>query len=244
VSDVATVMLLRPKSAGFEVFLMPGPPTGAIAPNEDARVAAARVLFSACGVLLAHDVGQIETLELPNLFLLRKKIRAGGDATEVLRAAGLGWSTETVLPWSHWLTPSIEQERTSQRIFVAEVPPGMLPTFDKDEQVEATWVRPGDVMNVEPAILRTCWELAQHARIADVFAAARMRAEEPQSILPRLHRSQRCLLLPWDPDYERAGQGESAPFEHLPKWATGPSRFVLEGRTWKHVAAPGSTTAG
>jgi hypothetical protein len=43
---------------------------------------------------------------------------------------------------------------------------------------------------------------------------------------------------------ERAGQGESHPFTYLPAWAIGPSRFVLEDRTWKHVPVPGSTRAG
>jgi hypothetical protein len=222
------------------MFLMPGPPSGAILQGEDSRIAAARVLFEACGVLLARDAGQIETLEMPNLFALRKKIRAGAEATEVLRSAGLAWSTDTVLPWSHWITPGVE----TQRIFIAEMPPGMLPTFAKDEQVEATWLRPAQAQTHElaPAIVRTCWELARHDRIADVFADARARAEEPHPIVPRLHARSHCLLLPWDRDYETAGQGESMPLSFAPKWATGPSRFVLEGRTWKHVAAPGSTT--
>jgi hypothetical protein len=48
------------------------------------------------------------------------------------------------------------------------------------------------------------------------------------------------LLLPWDPEYATAGQGESLPLSYHPKWAHGPSRFVREDRTWKLVAAPGS----
>ena len=42
----------------------------------------------------------------------------------------------------------------------------------------------------------------------------------------------------------RHGTGESTPLTYQPAWARGPSRFVLEDNAWKHIAAPGSTTAG
>jgi hypothetical protein len=54
----------------------------------------------------------------------------------------------------------------------------------------------------------------------------------------------RCLMLPWDPAYNATGEGEALPLTYQPAWAIGPSRFVMEDRAWKHVAAPGSTTAG
>jgi len=80
------------------------------------------------------------------------------------------------------------------------------------------------------------------------LAAGRARAEEPHPIMPRLRTAaagpQPCLLLPWDPEYVDGGTGDSAPLAYRPRWAIGPSRFVLEDRAWKHVAAPGSTTAG
>ena len=84
-----------------------------------------------------------------------------------------------------------------------------------------------------------------HRLLRAVFAAGRQRAEEPHPIMPRLAPGERpCLLLPWDPDYLTTGTGESTPLTYNPRWAVGPSRFVLEDRAWKHVAAPGSTTAG
>jgi hypothetical protein len=52
-----------------------------------------------------------------------------------------------------------------------------------------------------------------------------------------------CLLLPWDPEYTTAGQGDAAPMAAPPRWATGRSRFLLEDQTWHHVVAPPSTTA-
>jgi hypothetical protein len=84
--------------------------------------------------------------------------------------------------------------------------------------------------------VRTCWELAQHATIEDVLAAGRARAEEPHPIMPRLMPGERpALLLPWDADYTSKGTGDAAALTYTPKWATGPSRFVLEDKAWKHV---------
>ena len=72
-----------------------------------------------------------------------------------------------------------------------------------------------------------------------MLEAGRARAGEIHPILPRV-RSLRaddprpCLLLPWDPEYD-AATGEGVPLPSNPSWARGPSRFVLEDRTWKHV---------
>jgi hypothetical protein len=93
------------------------------------------------------------------------------------------------------------------------------------------------------------WELSEHPTIERVLAAAKLRADEPFPILPRLKQFTTgdkgvTLLLPWDPDYVDGASGDSAPLNYQPAWARGPSRFVLEDRTWKHISAPGSTNAG
>ena len=264
-SETALVILMRPRPMGFEVLLLRRQsasfsfPGGAIHPNEDGRVAAARVLFEDCGVLLGRDAGQAETLEMPSLPALRKKIVGGANATETLRQVGFTWASDALFAWSHWLSPSssglsspgirIDSAGSSTRLFVAEMPPGMLTAFAKDETVESMWIRPSDAelradeLLLSPHTIRTCWELQHFDKINEVLAAARKRASEQHAILPRMGPNF-CLLLPWDPEYVSAGQGESLPFTFDPKWAQGPSRFVREDRTWKLVAAPGSKTAG
>jgi 8-oxo-dGTP pyrophosphatase MutT (NUDIX family) len=265
--EASSVILLRRAQPGFEVFLLRRQkgasfmasafvfPGGAAEQHEDARTAAARELFEEAGVLLAKMADErATTVEAPGLALLRKRVLAGDDPVAVLASANLAWATDTLVPWAHWITPSIEPKRFSARFFVCELPPGQVPTFDAVETVEQIWVRPADAiarrgeLNLPPPQIRTCWELAQHASIDDVLAAARTRADEPHPIMPRLKTlvagEPPCLLLPWDPDYTEGGTGDATPLTYTPAWACGPSRFVMEERTWRHVAAPGSTSAG
>ena len=258
------ILLRRTKPTGFEVFMlrrqknasfMPTAfvfPGGAAEEGEDARTAAARELFEEAGVMLAKESEEgASTLERMSMAMMRKKLLAGADSAKLMRDAGLAWATEPLEMWSHWITPSIEPKRFSARFFVCELPPGQTPTFDAVETVEQCWVRPADAiarsgeLHLPPPQVRTCWELAEHDTIDQVLAAARERAAEPHPIMPRLKMTSGagdtpCLLLPWDPDYTDGGTGDATPLTYTPKWARGPSRFVMEDRAWKHV----SPTAG
>ncbi len=258
------MILLRRAPEGFEVFLLRRRrgasfmasafvfPGGGAEPGEDARTAAARELFEEAGVLLARDSGRVgETLQMMTIEGLRRRILDGANAATVLDKAGLEWSTDALVPWSHWITPSIEPKRFSARFFVCELPSGQSPSFDDIETVDQLWVRPADAiarageLALPPPQVRTCWELAELPTIEAVIAEGRARADEPHPILPRLSAgAPPCLLLPWDPAYVEGGTGDGAPLTYRPRWARGPSRFIREELAWKHVGAPGSTTAG
>jgi hypothetical protein len=203
---------------------------------------------------------------------LRQRLAApGADAASLLEAAGLRWDHEALVPWSHWITPSVEPKRFSAHFFVAALPPGQAPQVDAVETVEQVWVRPGDAparaaeLSLPPPQLRTLWELRELRSIAAVMEEARRRAAAPHPILPRLAPTStvevplgaspvprtnaaapgagpKCLLLPWDRDYLTLGNGEAAELTPLPFWAVGPSRFVLEDRAWRHRDAPGLST--
>ena len=247
-------LLRRQKKASFmaSAFVFPG---GAAEPGEDARTTAARELFEEAGVLLARDAGDgAETVEASSQKALRKRMNDGEAAAQVMAGAGLAWATDALVAWSHWITPSIEPKRFSARFFVGELPAGQVPTFDAVETVEQLWISPEEAiarageLNLPPPQVRTCWELAEHDTIDHVFTAARARATEPHPIMPRLRLMEAdglpCLLLPWDPEYVERGTGDATPLTYTPAWARGPSRFVMEDRAWKHVAAPDSTRAG
>jgi 8-oxo-dGTP pyrophosphatase MutT (NUDIX family) len=255
IREAASVILLRATPNGFEVFMLRRHkkasfmasafvfPGGATEPGEDALTAAARELFEEAGVLLARDTGsQNETLELMSQEQLRHKVLTGVPAQALLEIAGLAWATDGLIPWSHWITPSIEPKRFSARFFVGELPAGQVPTFDATETVDQAWVTPqaglarAGELALPPPQIRTLWELAQYSTITDVFAAAKKRAGEPHPIMPRLAPGDRpTLLLPWDVDYNDKGTGEATPLAYKPSWAIGPSRFMLEDKTWKYA---------
>lgn len=236
-------------------FVFPG---GGADPGEDARTCAARELFEEAGVLLARDLQDEGGLTERSRFSsssVRKQILEGADATAAMTSAGWTWSTDVLVPWSHWITPSIEAKRYSARFFVCELPSGQDPSFDQVETVDQIWLRPSDALAragelaLPPPQVRTMWELSDHVSIETVIAAGRARATEPHPIMPRLRTMVPgapgpTLLLPWDSEYTDNGTGDSTPLTYRPTWAQGPSRFVLEDRTWKHVHAPGSTHAG
>jgi 8-oxo-dGTP pyrophosphatase MutT (NUDIX family) len=266
--EAASVILLRRAEPGFEVFLLRRHkrasfmasafvfPGGASEPGEEARTAAARELFEEAGVLLARadPTAQGQTLEVPIVGMLRRRILDGAGAATVLSSAGLAWSTEMLVPWAHWITPSIEPKRFSARFFACELPSSQVPSFDDVETVDQTWVSPREALEragelqLPPPQIRTFWELSQLETIEDVIATGRARSDEPHPIMPRLRTlapgDPPCLLLPWDPEYTELGTGDATPLTYTPRWAVGPSRFILEDRTWKHIGAPGSTTAG
>lgn len=245
-------LLRRRKGASFmaSAFVFPG---GGTEPGEDARTAAVRELFEEAGVLIARDSGaSADTIGVFSLAVLRKKVNGGGDSVVTLAKAGLVWSTEVLEPWSHWITPSIEPRRFSARFFVCELPAGQEPQFDDVETVDQVWVTPKEAIGrakelaLPPPQIRTCWELSELSSIAEVMAAARVRAEEPHPIMPRLRESKEgppCLLLPWDPEYNEVGSGEAMPLSYRPSWALGPSRFVMEDQTWRHVGPNSSPAA-
>ncbi|MFT3695353.1 MAG: NUDIX hydrolase [Kofleriaceae bacterium] len=254
IREAATIILLRAGQPGFEAFMLRRTrkasfmasafvfPGGAAEPNEDARTAAARELFEEAGVLLARDSGsQNETLQLMTQDQLRQKILGGAPADQVMERAGLAWATDGLVPWSHWITPSIEPKRFSARFFVAEMPAGQTPTFDANETVEQIWISPANALarsaelNLPPPQVRTMWELSQYNSITEVIAAGRRRADEPHPIMPRLLPSPSgiTLLLPWDADYNDKGTGEATPLAYNPSWAVGPSRFSLVDGAWQ-----------
>lgn len=258
--DAATVILLRPAEPGFEVFLlrrrknasfMGGAfvfPGGAADPDDaDLRVTAARELFEEAGVLLARTPVTAEVAAA-----LRTRLLAGEPLAALLAEAELALAPEALAYFAHWITPSVEPKRFSARFFVAVLPAGQAPSFDAQETVDELWTTPADALTrardlaLPPPQVRTLAELAHAATIDEVLARAAAAATTPHPILPRMAPTPGgfALLLPWDPEYETAGTGDSAPMPAEHPLGVGPSRFVLEDRTWKNVAAPTSTNAG
>ena len=258
----ASVILLRTQDNGFEVlllrrhrrasfmsnaFVFPG---GAVDPDEDDhRLTAIRELFEEAGVLLTTS---------PVSSATRQKLRSElttSDTTpsfpDRLRASGTDANVNALHYYSHWITPSLERKRFSATFFVAIMPDGQTVSFDNQETVDMVWITPQQALarakelQLPPPQVRTFGDLAGTTNgITGVMADAGRRAHNRHAILPRVAPAATgfSLLLPWDPEYLSHGQGEHVEVPTDNPFATGPSRFILEDKTWKNVYAPGSPT--
>jgi 8-oxo-dGTP pyrophosphatase MutT (NUDIX family) len=257
IREAASVILLRPAAGGRrgepEVLLVQRRrkasfmasawvfPGGAVDPDDgDPREAAIRELFEEAGVLLAHGgmAGELEPL--------RRRVLDGQRLRDELAARGLRPKVSALHYFSHWITPSIEPRRFSARFYVAELPGGQLADTGAGELDDACWLSPtaalerAGELRLPPPQLRTLRDLRELGGVTEILAACRARAEHPHPILPRAAPSDEglALLLPWDPDYDALGQGDALPMPAEHPLAEGPSRFILEDATWKHVDAP------
>ena len=267
-------MVRRRRGASFmaSAYVFPG---GGVDPGETDRECAARELFEEAGVALVTAVEEpgataaLEPHQVAALASLRAMLVAGkAPARQLLAQAGLRWDVDALVPWAHWITPSLEPKRFAAQFFLASLPAGQAASADEVEAVEQRWVAPARVLDLAkelalpPPQLRTLWELQEASTIDAAMVLSRARSAEPHPILPRAAMlparqpeqgpaGALCLLLPWDPEYLELGQGDAHPMADLPSWARGPSRFVLDPsqeergpRIWRHLHAPGLTTAG
>ena len=250
-ADVEVFLVRRHRRSQFmsDAFVFPG---GRIDEADgSAEVAAIRECFEEAGILLVRGSTPADLAER------RRRLNAGEiDFREVLAAGALEPDVERLHAWARWVTPSAEPKRFDVRFFLAETPPGAEASFDDKETTEAVWLTPEEAltrhreeaMRLPPPQVKTLSELLPYAPagIAAVVEAARRRAPHLDPILPRFAdvAGTIMLLLPWDPEYERAGVGEAQPIPKGHFLAGGPSRFILEGMTWRLAYAPGSLHAG
>ncbi len=69
-----------------------------------------------------------------------------GAARELQEEAGLSLQAETLLTFSHWLTPVVVKRRFATWFFIAEVGSDEPVTVDGSEIVAHEWWRPGDAI--------------------------------------------------------------------------------------------------
>lgn len=114
-------------------------------------VAAIREAFEECGVLLARQAGDEAILSGKQLKKIQKKYRApiaAGDISiiEMVSEQDLTLACDVLVPFAHWVTPTIVVKRFETKFFVVRVPEGHVPKHDGSESVDSLWVRPADAL--------------------------------------------------------------------------------------------------
>jgi 8-oxo-dGTP pyrophosphatase MutT (NUDIX family) len=229
-------------------FVFPG---GTADPGDrDLRVTAARELFEEAGVLLSRAPVDADTRAAWHTLLLSNAASMGA----LLARAGASLDLDALRYFAHWITPSREGKRFSAVFYLAALPAGQTATLDNKEAVDDVWVTPDEALanagelRLPPPQLRTFLDLREPARAGmdALLAEAALRGAQPYPVLPRMatpvagEPSHVTLLLPWDPEYHSRGTGEALAIPATHPLAVGPSRFVLEGTSWKHIDAASS----
>ena len=155
-------------------------------PEIDARtaislyVAAIREAFEECGILFAHGANQAHATKAHAL------LREGYAFDEVLAQMQLRLQTESLCPWSRWITPrvpSVMNKRFDTRFFVAACPADQLASHDNHEATESLWIAPraaleqyriGQIELAPPQIMSLA-HLSRSGSVQAVMAQAKSR---------------------------------------------------------------------
>ena len=201
------------------------------------HVAAARELFEEAGVLLARDAsGRFVSLTGDDAHARFKTYRLDvHDGRTTLRAVvereRLRLALDTLVLFSHWITPPIDTRQFDTRFFMARVPPDQTPAHDDTETTHSSWLTPGAAieqslgaqMVLPPPTWTTLRELQRFASVDDAMSWARARrvvARMPQLFV---QDGVRVLVIPGDPLHPEPAVGE-LPLE---------TRFEFVDRQWR-----------
>ena len=132
-------------------------------------VAALRELFEEAGVLLVRDRdGRLLTVDPADVALQERLVatRLALQAHDLSLASVLAeWSWQPafdlLVPFSHWVTPTVLAARFDTHFFVAAMPPGQAALHDTIETSEGVWRTPRAVLEGD---YHTVYATAQHLR--------------------------------------------------------------------------------
>lgn len=130
------------------------------------RIGAIRETWEETSVLVSADGTAIAPPSPDSPSPFRAAIRAGGARLH------LG----ALIPFGHWVTPSVETRRFDTHFFLALAPTGQLAVSDGSETVGVEWVGPADAVALaasgkSPIIFPTLMNLARLAETAGSAAA-------------------------------------------------------------------------
>jgi 8-oxo-dGTP pyrophosphatase MutT (NUDIX family) len=204
------------------------------------HVAAARELFEEAGVLLARDaagtfVSLTSVSDHARFKRDREEVHAGRTTLRaVVDRERLRLALDTLVLFSHWVTPPIDTRQFDTRFFMTRIPPDQTPAHDETETTHSTWITPAHAMAqahageivLPPPTWTTLRELEPFASVEEALGWAGRRRVTRR--MPKVveHEGKRLLVLPGDPLHpDPAGaENEDAPAE---------TRFAFVDRRWR-----------
>ncbi len=143
-------------------------------------VAALREVFEESGILFAQGATQLEAARAQAL------LRSGYSFDGMLAQLGLRLQTQSLVPWSRWITPpmpSVTNKRFDTRFFVSEVPASQVARHDNHEATDSLWLTPAEALHrylagqieLAPPQIMSLSHLTHFGCVAEVLWAARSR---------------------------------------------------------------------
>ncbi|ODU56463.1 MAG: hypothetical protein ABT02_20370 [Comamonadaceae bacterium SCN 68-20] len=181
--------------------------------QRELRIAAVRETFEECGLLLARRGGRLIDGDQRHAIRERWHARVAADAAAFVELAveeDLELALELLLPFAHWVTPTVSPKRFDTHFFLAAAPPGQIAVHDGSEAVDSFWSQPSAALQqcerrerviIYPTLCNLAL-LARSASVGDAIAAAGARTvQRLQPTLARRPDGKTVPVLPADSGY-------------------------------------------
>ena len=168
-------------------------------------VAAIREAFEECRILLGQT-GMVS----PDLQALQDALANGQSWSEAFQNLSLRLSTDTLVPWTRWITPrqaSVTHKRFDTRFFITRVPEDQTAEHDNHETTETLWVTPREALirywdhqiELAPPQIMGLVQLARHPDTQSALSEAQSRRPPVVEPEPFDHDGIRTICYPGDP---------------------------------------------
>ncbi|MEA2024215.1 MAG: NUDIX hydrolase [Actinomycetota bacterium] len=236
--DASTVCLIRDTESGPEVLMVQRTPSarfmgsawvfpgGAVDEDDGAELSGSAIVSKDSDLTPWRVAALRELVEETGFWLLESGTTvtadrpSGRDVFSDIVERGERFSGDALWYFANWITPAPLPIRFDTRFFAVVVRPGLDPSIDGNELVDALWIRPGEVLDRADA---GRWLVAFPTRKVVEFLGAfdscdglRRRLEDRlpiEPIQPRLSIANGGIeiLIPGEAGFDEAATGERDP---------------------------------
>ncbi len=115
------------------------------------KIAAVRECFEEANILFAKNKDGEKIIGTDELSKLKKWrdafINESASMYEFARSENLLLSTDSLIPFSHWITPEKVPKRFDTRFYIAAAPKGHKGQHDGNESVDSMWINPQQALD-------------------------------------------------------------------------------------------------